>query len=236
MKITKVVLLLLAITLINIEFAQAGLIRTSDGGRIELSDLPFTTDTVLEYDNDQLIGAFNVDVAGVGIFDVDFIDQAFNQISEFDIIATTLNVGAFTSSLIDNVFVNVGSFLFDDIPSLTFGCEQPSICIAFVPISVSGNAVSAGSAVNQSLASSQADRIETTLVSATNDLSGASAAIFARFTNAPTRVAPPVPSRLQAAFQLTPQAQDVPEPSSLFLAAIGIIGIAFYRRSNLPKK
>ena len=60
MKIIKVVLLLLIVILVNTTVANAGLIRTTDGQRIERSDLPSVTETVLEYDNDQLIGAFNV--------------------------------------------------------------------------------------------------------------------------------------------------------------------------------
>jgi hypothetical protein len=232
MKIIKVVLLLLIVILVNTTVANAGLIRTTDGQRIERSDLPSVTETVLEYDNDQLIGAFNVNVVGVGIFDVDFIDQAFNTISDFDLVATAQTVDAFTTALISDVFIDVGGFLFDDIPSLTLGCETASVCFAFVPhtVSASGSAVFVGSAVNQSLASSQPDRIETTVVSSSNDLSVASGAVFARFFGAPTRVAPPTFNLLAAN---TPAPQDVSEPSSIFIALIGMVGIALYRRKPL---
>lgn len=229
MKTTKVVLLFIAITLANINVGHASLIRTSDGELVDRSDLPFTTETVLEFDNDQLVGAFNVDVNGVGIFDVDFIDQAFNTISDFDIVATALNAGAFTSSLLDSVFVNVANFLFDDIPTSTLGCENLSVCFAFVPTSVSGsgNAVFVASAINQSLLSSQQDRVGTSIISSSNDLSLASGAVFARFIEAPTRITPPQNLILPASFS---PIQDVPEPSSLLLALLGMIGLVMYRR------
>jgi hypothetical protein len=234
MKVIKLLCVFLFFTVVNVNIAHAGLILASDGSIIEPSELSSTVGTVLDLDNGQLVGAFNVDVDGIGIFDVDFVDLAFNAISDFDIVATALNVNAFTSALLSDVFIDVGNFLFDDIPSLTLGCEASDLCKVNVPTSLSGSGsvVFFGSAENQSLASNQPDEISLGGITVGNDLSLAESAVFARFTLAPERIAPSATSFLQASFQFAPASQEVPEPSSFLMILLGLLIVVSYRRNR----
>ena len=232
MKITKFLFVLLTLNFVNMSLAEASLIRTSDGATIDRATLSTTETTVLNVENGQLTGAFNVEVEGEGIFDVVFDDRAFNDITNFNVVASTSNINSFASALLNSVFVNVGGFLFDSIPSLTSGCENSSVCFAFIPkeISANGRVLSLGAARNQSLASSQPDVAveDQGLFLTDRDLFGASAAVFANFFAAPTRVAlPTVNTSLNQVNGVT----DVPEPSSILLVLVALIGGA-YLRSN----
>ena len=238
MRIIKLFGVVLALNFMGLTVAEAALIRTSDGATITNSDLPFTTDTVLSVENGQLTGAFNVDVVGQGIFDVVFDDRSFNDITNFNVVATVSNINDFASSLLDNVFVNVGNFLFDSIPSLTSGCENSSVCFAFIPkeISANGRVLTLGAARNQSLASSQPDVAveDQGLFLTDRDLVGANAAVFANFFAAPTRIAPPL---IITPVNLPGVVQDVPEPSNILWLLVAFVGASYYyrkRRMNLP--
>ena len=78
----------------------------------------------------NLTGAHEVDVGGT-LYDVAFLDGTFDSVfgvSGLD--ATTLaEAAAFSDALLAHVFVG----MFDSMPSLTVGCEEPTLCRTLTP-------------------------------------------------------------------------------------------------------
>jgi hypothetical protein len=94
--------------------------------------------TVTHIVNDgQLVGATGVDVDGA-LYDVEFIDgkcsdlfSGCDEASDFTF-SDNPSAAAAAQALLDQVFVN-GVLAFDDIPTLTRGCERPTSCGAITP-------------------------------------------------------------------------------------------------------
>jgi hypothetical protein len=88
----------------------------------------------------RLTGAKGVGVLG-SLYDVTFVDgtcsgifSGCDQLSDFAFSDATTALAA-TQALLDQVFLNTSSGLFDSDPSLTFGCSN-ILCASFVPFSL----------------------------------------------------------------------------------------------------
>lgn len=124
---------ILVTTLSCSHFANAVLIRVSDGGTV--NNLALETETVWDIDDlGKLQGAFNVDVGGT-LWDVVFRDGTFNSVfSEAE--AATIDVRTeheatdFAEALLASVFVDgmAPALLFDSRPDFTRGCTETSFC------------------------------------------------------------------------------------------------------------
>lgn len=86
----------------------------------------------------KLIGATGILVGGVS-FDVRFRDgscvsvfSGCNEVSDFTFTNISSAMQA-SAALMDQLFLDTGSALFDSDPSLTLGCENPRACMVFTP-------------------------------------------------------------------------------------------------------
>ena len=90
--------------------------------------------------NGELVGASDVNVNGQ-LYTVDFVAgdcptvfDGCDDNSDFDF--SSNDAWAAAQALVDQVFVNTGTFSFDDDPELTFGCSDLDSCAAIVPWSI----------------------------------------------------------------------------------------------------
>jgi hypothetical protein len=101
----------------------------------------------------QLVGASDVNVGG-GLYDVEFVDgKCLDLFNGCDSAADfTFNNGTdallASQALLNEVLLDGSSGLFDAIPSLTMGCDDPSVCSLLTPFAVDAVAVQLGCAQN----------------------------------------------------------------------------------------
>ena len=156
----------------------------------------------------KLTGATGVNVGGV-LYDVSFLDGSCPSLfsgcdSPADDFAFTdaSTADAASQALLDQVFIDVGSSMFDSDSEATLGCNSVLSCTAVTPYGTgSNNAFFASGARNFSLAEG------VDLVIEVSGLSLINTADFSNFTFAEWRIS-----------------AAVPEPSSL--ALLGVAGIA----------
>jgi PEP-CTERM motif len=87
-----------------------------------------------------LTGALNVDVGGT-FYDLQFVDgtcaSVFSVCDQSHFTFTNQSDATLASqALLDQVFVDIGSYLFDSDPYTTYGCTDPTVCYAYTPYDV----------------------------------------------------------------------------------------------------
>jgi hypothetical protein len=178
----------------------------------------------------QLIGADNVDLGSLGIFNVEFLEGTCvehftgcdNADDDFDFHNAVDPVIA-AQALLDQVFVDGDAGLFDSDPTLTFGCSSSDLCVSFIPKFLffvgdptdPSNLPRAESTISMNQSSSTnrpEDSVDRgAIVNLFDTRDGDQDFVnFVRFT-----------------FQ---EGQPVPEPGTLALFGVSIIGLAAIRR------
>lgn len=172
----------------------------------------------------NLLGAQDVNVAGVGLFDVAFAEDSCanlfpdcNDASDFHL-ANQTEVGAAAQALLDQVFINDGPLrLFDDDPTLTFGCGASSFglgCNVMIPFGnlLPNGRIPIGSAVNRNQL--QTDTIiNSGSIGPSFNSAASETHVFAIFTAASSS-----------------PTSSVPEPAGLLLVGAGLAALTALRR------
>jgi len=178
-------------------------------GALGLAMSPAQAVPTLLVDNGQLLGADNVNVAG-NLFDVRFEEGSCIGLfggctsSSFSF-PTQISASATAQALLDQVFIDSGSDLFDTVPTATFGCTVGT-CQIVIPFALLPGLVDTVTANNNNTIGSD---------SVSNLRTG-------RGTNTGSQG-----SRVYAVFT---ESDDIPEPSVVAVFGIGLIGIAMARK------
>lgn len=174
--------------------------------------------------NDQLLGADNLDLGSLGVFDVRFLDgtcpglfSGCDNASEDFTFQTEDAAEIAAQALLDFVFIDGFAGDFDSNPNLTNGCESLNTCQISIPFDTLDGlgAIDDVRAQNSSL-----EAQDTPLplgVFTTTDTTLFSGLAFARFTPSQTTT-------------------TVPEPSALFLIGAGLFGVAAARRRRRSRR
>lgn len=186
---------------------------------------PASSATLVVNGSGQLTGATGVTVLGVN-YDVEFLDGTFNTVFNNGDTLTGLpflqgaqpaqaaGASAAAQALLDQVFIGT----FDDNPSLTFGCSNPTRCIVAVPYAFDPSNILTFSASNFNASASTPDFASGFALFRTIDTSvGFPELTFARFSVA--QVTPP-------------PVGAVPEPATWAMMLLGFFGIGGAMRSR----
>ena len=156
------------------------------------------------------MGADNVDVSG-SLYDVRFEEGSCNSLfggcasSNFSF-STQISATAAAQALLDQVFIDNGSDLFDTVPSSTFGCVSGS-CEVMIPYVLIPGLITTRTANNNTIGS---DSVGTLNTGRGTDTGSQGSRVCAIFT----------------------EADDIPEPSAMAQFGLGLIGIAVARRRH----
>lgn len=175
----------------------------------------------------QLVGVNNVDVGGT-LYNVDFLNGSCatnfsgcdNPAQDFAF-QNSVNATAAASALRDQVFVN-GSNLFDSVPSLTFGCPDLSIaCFFHIPFGLTTDPVV------QSIVFRNTNLVANTGTGFSGD------AIFTGSPILPTHtfIESPFHTITSVWARFSPAATvPVPEPASMAIFSLGLLGLGYASR------
>jgi hypothetical protein len=164
---------------------------------------------ILQVSGGKVTGAVGIDIEGA-LYDVAFREGTCIAVyggcpegSDFP----WLDFPA-AQALIDQVFIDSAIGLFDSVPSLVFGCEDPTQCTAVLPLHLG---VQIGFIIGaHNVDESSEDRIRSVGFHLGLDTTDDPALVWAVFT----------PSR-------------IPEPSALVLLLVGLAGLGFSRRKRI---
>lgn len=167
-------------------------------------------------DSGQLLGADNVDLGSLGLFDVRFASGSCadlftgcdNAADDFAF-QNEADATVAAQALLDQVFVDLAGALFSTNPELTNGCEDAGRCEAFIPFST--DTVLAASILATNFSDLTPSALASSSFGIEGDLTSFEAFTFAIFTHVGAAV-------------------PVPEPSAALLFALGAIGLAVSRR------
>lgn len=176
---------------------------------------------VLQVDQGKLIGATGVVVDGVS-YGVSFSDGSYSSLygnSESFLFSTRAKAVSASQALLDQVFLDIGGYLFDSTPNLTRGCPELSYCGAATPykLSTQDTQVSTVLAVNFVPLITDAVSQSDLVFDRSQDISGNS-----------------WPGNLYTYAVWSPASQSassVPEPGALALVMLGVFGL-FLRSSR----
>lgn len=193
--------------------AHASLIATGNGD-VELH---------INDSNNQLLGAKYLDVFGTGIlYDVIFMEGSFNSLAPFNGPHTEFDANtpeaaaAFSQALLDYVFVNF-NMNYDALPSLSFGCINSEECLALTPYSLTASIDGVSYAAARNLHSTLDDMVGGGSLLSSDDTANYSDRVWANWQISGTRHELPT---------------DVPEPVSVALLCLGLVGMSYRARKS----
>lgn len=166
--------------------------------------------------NGKLMGASGIDINGA-LYSVSFVDGSCNTAyagcdeTLFDFTDSQSATDAFNALIdqvfIDNVVIAGVEYDFDSIPTLTNGCEYNSFCEIWVPFSKSTD-TSHKSRWGYNRSNTSTDAIYQNIYTANNSYEGS----YMTYTNF-----------------VREEIGQVPEPSTLAIFSLGIMGLASRR-------
>ena len=163
----------------------------------------------------QLIGAYDVDVGGL-LYDVEFVDDSCVDLfsgcdSDTEFVFDTWGEATVASqALLDQVLLNSAAGWFNMDPELTFGCFFDHACLIFTPFSSSFSPSGVSASVAKNWEGGFApNEVSIAVVQPSSDFLDAGGKVYA------------VWNRVSA----------VPEPSTVLLMSISLLGLLINRRS-----
>ncbi|MGF1699537.1 PEP-CTERM sorting domain-containing protein [Photobacterium makurazakiensis] len=169
----------------------------------------------------QLLGASNVDVGGV-LYDVEFVagtcTDLFNGCDELSDFAfnTLPSAQLAVSALMDTVLIDTVDGLFDSDPSLTNGCSAIPVCFILTPYEFINIATIKIVGVRNALSEpSDSHTVGGNAIGKNENFAAHPFFNYARWS----------PSEVS----------DVPEPSTLIIFCLGLIGLARKYAGNLAR-
>ena len=182
------------------------------------------SDPILQVSSGQLTGATGVDVDGT-LWDVIFSDGAWDFSSGTGLPASTKEeADLFGQALLDQVFLDSVLGLFDSDPETTNGCFNTLACQIWTPYAIdsSRGETSFSITFNQSSESIQEDFVRDVrgVLGLTGDFSDVTQRVLGVWSLSPTD--PPT----------DPPTTSVPEPGTLGLFGIGLLGMGMARRKK----
>ena len=207
---------ILVTTLSCSHLANAEFIRVIDGETVSAPASESTT--IWNIDNGNLLGAFNVNVDGT-LWDVRFIDGLFDIVftdASFVEVRTVSEAGAFSGALSELVIRDVAPYLLDSRPASVFGCSVIEYCELLTPFGLMHvGGVFTEVSIYQNIFGGGGDSVNNNNWYSTQfDTTNAIQAVWAVWEQKVV--------------------EDIPEPATFSILALGLIGLASRRFKKQP--